>query len=110
MRRELHCIWIAVGLIVLALLTWLTLTTPPDADDLLPAVLFGELIVLTTTFGVLLAGGTVSLLPMTTVAAYLVVGPVLAGWAAFAGALAYGLIRARWAEQLGVPRVSDRWL
>ena len=60
------------------------------------------------TFGVPLAGGQVSLLPMTSIAAYLIVGLVPAGWAAFAGALVHSAIRHVWAEQLEVPRHLNR--
>ena len=78
-----HVCFITAGLIVLALLIWLTIATPPDPANLLPGILFGALIIFTDSFGVRLAGGVVSLLPMMTVAGYLVMGPVPAGWAAF---------------------------
>jgi signal transduction histidine kinase len=109
MRRERrYSISMTVGLVALALLIWLTIVTPPDPANLLPGVLFGLLIVFTTTFGVPLAGGSVSLMPMTAIAAYLVVGLVPAGWAAFVGALVYGGIRCRWAEWLGLSQEPDR--
>ncbi len=109
MSRELrYAISIVVGLITLALLIWLTVAAPPDPAHLLLGPLFCALIVFTTVFGVPLGGGSVSLLPMTTVAAYLVMGPVPTLWAAFVGALAYGAIRHRWAKQLEVPPAPGR--
>jgi hypothetical protein len=73
-RRHLLYIYVATSIGILAILVWLTLTTPPALSQLLPALLFGVLIVFTDTFGVRLPAGMVSLLPMTTVAAYLVPG------------------------------------
>jgi NtrC-family two-component system sensor histidine kinase KinB len=107
-RQHLYRVYLIASLITLAILVWLTTVTPPDLAQLLPWILFGTLVVFTNTFGVRLAGGAVSLLPMTTVAAYLVMGLVPTGWAAFVGALTYGLLRALWAEQLHLPRETDR--
>lgn len=84
---------ICAGLITLSLLTWLTFALAPDPGNLLPGILFGLLIVFTTTFGVELAQGRVSLLPMTTVAACLVAGLVPAAWAAYVGALVHEVVR-----------------
>jgi NtrC-family two-component system sensor histidine kinase KinB len=87
--------------VVLGVLVALTIANPPGREALLPGVLFLLLIVFTHTFGVPLAGGRASLLPTTTVAAYLVMGLVPAGWVAFLGALLHGWVRYRWAETLG---------
>jgi NtrC-family two-component system sensor histidine kinase KinB len=106
-RRHLLYIYIATSIGILIILVWLTLAAPPDLSYLLPALLFGVLIVFTDTFGVRLPAGMVSLLPMTTVAAYLVMGPVPTGWATFVGTLVYGLIRLRWAEPLELPRIEN---
>jgi len=95
-REHRHRVAVVSGLIVLAVLAWLTALRPPGLSDLLPAFLFCALTVFTTTFGVPLAGGSVSLLPMTSIAAYLVMGLVPAGWVAFVGALIHGLVRFRW--------------
>jgi signal transduction histidine kinase len=105
-RFTRHYIYMVTGIAVLALLVWLTVVTPPGPVDILPGGLFGVLIVFTTTFGVPLAGGAVSLLPMTSAAAFLVLGLVPAGWAAFAGAIIHGVVRYLWAEQLGERRTS----
>jgi NtrC-family two-component system sensor histidine kinase KinB len=106
-RQHLLYIYIATSTVILAILIWLTLATPPDLSQLLPALLFGVLLIFTDTFGVRLPAGMVSLLPMTTVAAYLVMGPVPTGWATLVGTLIYGLIRLRWAEQLELPRIEN---
>jgi signal transduction histidine kinase len=108
MKRE-HRIRIAVaaGLITLGVLVWLTIQTPPDRSNLVPGFVFGALLLLTTTFGVLLVEGEVSLLPMTAVAAYLVMGAVPAAWAALLATTAHGLVRLLWAEQLGLAQRPD---
>ncbi|MGD1992017.1 MAG: hypothetical protein PVI59_02380, partial [Anaerolineae bacterium] len=81
--------YLTAGLIVLAVLIALTVVSPPSPSQLLPTLLFCLLIVFTDTFGVRLPAGVVSLLPMTTVAAYLVTGLVPSGWAAFVGTFIY---------------------
>jgi NtrC-family two-component system sensor histidine kinase KinB len=98
-RRRL-AVSLAAGTVVLAGLVWLTLDSTPAWSNLVPAVLFTVLIAFTTTFGVPLAGGRGSLLPMTTVAAYLVMGPVPTAWAVFLGAWIHGWVRYHWSEQL----------
>lgn len=105
MRREnRHRLSIIVGLIMVGILLRLTIVEPFAPTDLLPTLFFTLLIVFTTTFGVPLGGGSVSLMPMTTVAAYLVMGPVPTAWAAFAGALIHMGVRRHWAEQLEARR------
>ena len=99
-RRQRSAISIVAALVILAVLIWLTIAMPPDLSSLPPALLFGLLIVFTATFGVPLAGGRGSLQPMTTVAAYLVMGLVPTAWVAFLGTLVHVWIRYRWAEQL----------
>jgi len=106
-RRYLSGGYLIAGLTTLGLLVWLTIARPPALDTLLPGALFLALILFADVFGVHVAGGVVSLLPMTTVAAYLVVGPVPAGWAAFMGAVVHAVLRYRWAERLGFPRVTE---
>jgi NtrC-family two-component system sensor histidine kinase KinB len=107
-RRYLDFAYWLAGVVVLVMLIWLTLAAPPAPNQLLPGILFGALIVFTDVFGVHLAGGLVSLLPMTTVAAYLVMGPVLTGWAAFVGSMIQAELRFRWADWLRLPRLSGR--
>lgn len=107
-RRHLYRAYWLAGLAVLVTLVWATTVGPPAPGQILPAVLFGALIVFTDIFGVHLAGGAVSLLPMATVAAYLVMGPVPTGWAAFCGAAIHAALRYWWADRLGLPRVTSR--
>ncbi|NIV32106.1 MAG: hypothetical protein GWN58_22285, partial [Anaerolineae bacterium] len=108
MKRE-HRIRIAVttSVIVLGVLILLTIQTPPDGSHAVPGFIFGVLLLLTTTFGVRLVEGEVSLLPMTSLAAYLVMGAVPAAWAALLATAAHGLVRSLWAEQLGLPQRPD---
>ncbi len=61
------------GLLLVALVR-LAVDMPIPQNAILPAVLFLGLIIFTSTFGAPLAGGVVSLLPMTTVASFLVIG------------------------------------
>lgn len=109
MVEQKHRIRIAVsaGLVTFAVLVWLTFQAPLDASNAVPGFIFGLLLLLTTTFGVLLAEGEVSLLPMTALAAYLVMGAVPAAWAALLATLVHGLVRLLWAEQLGLPQRPD---
>jgi PAS domain S-box-containing protein len=106
-RRHLLYVYTATSIGILAILGWLTLTAPPSPAHLLPTLLFCVLLVFTDTFGVRLPAGMVSLLPMTTVAAYLVIGPIPTGWATFVGTLVYSLIRLRWPEPLELPRIEN---
>jgi hypothetical protein len=107
-RRYVSYAYLVAGLATLAILVWLTIVSPPSPRHLLPGILFGALIVFADVFGVHLAGGVVSLLPMTTVAACLVMGPVSAGWAALVGALLHGELRYRWARRLQLPKATGR--
>jgi len=105
MRRTVrYLLALAAGLGCLGLLVWLTVEEPLRPQDVGAVLLFTALIVFATTFGVPLGGGEVSLQPMTTVAAYLVLGSVPTAWAVFASALVHGAIRQRWAHQLDARR------
>jgi signal transduction histidine kinase len=107
-RRWISGAYLAAGLVTSAALVWLTIAYPPSPSHLFPGILFCALIIFADVFGVRLAGGVVSLLPMATVAACLVIGPVSAGWAALLGALIHGELRYRWARQLRLPQVTGR--
>ena len=109
MLKQQHRIRLAMaaGLVTFGLLLWLTVHAPPDVPSLLPGFVFGALLLLTTTFGVLLVEGEVSLLPMTALAAYLVMGALPAAWAALLATAAHGLVRLLWAKQLGLPHRPD---
>ncbi len=89
---------ILAALSMLVLLIGFTIAVPPEQPDLLAGLLFCALIVFTLTFAVPFAGGSVSLMPMTVNAAYLVIGLVPVGWITFAGAIIHGWIRHRWGK------------
>jgi NtrC-family two-component system sensor histidine kinase KinB len=103
-RRNRHLLSLAAGLIALGLLIWLALRLPSSSISWAGWALFAVLALFTMTFGVPLGAGEVSLLPMTIVAAALAIGPVSAAWVAFVVALIHGLIRQRWADELGARR------
>ncbi|MGD2145659.1 MAG: ATP-binding protein [Anaerolineae bacterium] len=107
-RRWVSRAYVLAGLVTLATLLWRTIASPPSPLLLMPGLLFGILIVFADVFGVHLGGGVVSLLPMTTVAAYLVTGPLPTAWAAFVGALVHGELRYRWPNLLRLPPVGSR--
>ena len=97
------------SLIILFFLVQMTLANPPSLSLLPTTVLFGVLMVFTMTFAVILGGGSVSMTSMTMMAAYLVVGPILAAWAAFWGALIHGIVRFSWAEEIERPPEPGFW-
>ncbi len=105
-QKTRFLIAIILGLITSALLLWLTIAHPPDFSNLVVGSLFGVLIVFTIAFGVPLAEGSVSLMPMTAIAAYLVVGLVPAGWTAMLGAVLHGLVRLCCGKKLGEANLS----
>jgi NtrC-family two-component system sensor histidine kinase KinB len=98
-----------LGITVFVLLGLVSLPFSFQHDQLSLGIVFCLLIVFTTAFGVPLAGGIVSLLPMTTVAACLVVGPEVAGWAAYIGALLVALVRQVFSRQFNA-RMGDHLL
>lgn len=98
-----HSLPFLTGLITLAFLVQITLISPPTLALLPTTVLFGVLIIFTMTFAISLGGGMLSLTSMTILAAYMVVGPVMAAWAAFIGALVHSIIRYSWAEEIEQP-------
>ena len=105
-RRYLPGVYLTAGAVTLAVLVWQTMADPLRAEALLPAALFGGLILFADLFGVPLAGGVVSLLPTTTVAACLVMGTVTTGWIAFTAALVHMLLQVGWADRFRLPRLS----
>jgi PAS domain S-box-containing protein len=104
-----HSLPLLTSLIILFFLVQMTLANPPSLSLLPTTVLFGVLMVFTMTFAVILGGGSVSLTSMTMMAAYLVVGPILAAWAAFWGALIHGIVRFSWAEEIEQPLEPGFW-
>ncbi|MFN2151440.1 MAG: ATP-binding protein [Anaerolineales bacterium] len=103
-----HLFSILAMILVFVGLIWLTVTTPPTWENLAPGLVFAFLAVFSTTFGIPFGGGTVSMLPMITLAAYLAIGAMPAAWIAFATAFAYQLIRHLFAEPLKIHRAPGR--
>lgn len=106
--KHRYYLTISIGILVLAFLIFQTLSTPLGFENWLIVGLFFALIVFTTASGVPLGGGTVSLLPMTTIAAFLVLGTLPTAWAVFWGAIVSQIIRQRFGPKLGLPRSSSR--
>lgn len=105
-RRYLPGVYLTAFAATVTVLLWLTAANPFPPDVLLPAVLFGGLILFADLFGVPLSAGVVSLLPMSTVAASLVMGPVTTGWIALVAALAHILLQVAWAGRLQLPQLT----
>lgn len=101
-----YIISIGTGLLVLSFLIFQSYQYAFPIESLGIAVVLVFLIVFTTTFGVPLGGGTVSLLPMSTIATFLVLDIVPAGWGVFLGAALHQLIRQYFGEALGIPKLS----
>jgi len=99
---------IGLGVLVLALLVFLVTRTPLSLENIAISLIFLFLIVFTTTFGVPFGGGTVSFLPVSTIAAFLVIDLVPAGWVAFLGASLHQGIRQIFGSKLGTPKVSSK--
>ena len=80
---------------------------PLQIENFIIALLFVCLLVFTTTFGVPLGGGTVSLLPMSTLATFLVLDAALTGWIVFLAAAIHQFVRQFFGESLGTPPVKS---
>lgn len=109
MKWEGRHLWALVAgievAVLLVLLTW-AFSLPPAVLPLMAAFLI--LHVFTATFSLYVGGGKVSLLPMATVAAYLVIGVIPAGWVAYLGALLHGAIRYHLGHRLGERRPATQ--
>ena len=106
-RRDRHLLSLLAGLIAIGLLVWLATRVPLSTFPWAGWFLFTVLALFTMTFGVPVGAGEVSFLPMTIVAAALSIGPVSAAWVAYVAALVHGVVRQRWADQLGARREPD---
>jgi len=99
---------IAIGLLVLLFLIYSIPNISLGVDDWIILIIFIFLIVFTTMFGVPFAGGTVSFLPMSTLAAFLLLGLIPAGWAAFLGAVLHQSLRQLFGDRVGIPKIQSR--
>jgi len=84
---------IFLGIITIGILVGINQFTPTATVDKPEWLLFTGLILLTTIFGIPLGGGEVSMLPMTSLAAMMVMGIIPAGWAAVTSATVHGVYR-----------------
>ena len=93
-NRTKPYLFAAIHILFLLQLIFLTssMAVKPILDDRLAFVLFGLLAVFTMFYGIKLAGGRISLLPLVALAAYLVMGTVVVAWLFFIAAWAHGLI------------------
>ncbi len=94
---------IAFNLLLLVILAMMDATQTIDTADWAACFLFGVLIVFTMTFGMPLAGGMISLLPMVVVATYLQLGLTAASWLIFAAVWIHGILRYFLTDRLKLP-------
>jgi len=95
---------IIFGVLTLGTLIGITRGIPSGSEYGLYWFIFTGLIIFTTIFGIPLGGGEVSMLPMISLASLFVMGLKPAAWAAFTGALLYGLARYLWPRRVGWER------
>ena len=98
---------LAVALWILPILILLTARMPVGETPLGVALFLAGLLVFTTTFGIRLAGGQASLLPMMTASCYLIMGLSSTIWVAYLAAGTHGAIRYVLAERLGTPKPDE---
>ena len=108
MKTRVRPTAIAAGSIVLLILAALTWLHPPSLSQAPIWVLFCGLIAFAATFGIPMAGGAASLLPMLSVASFLVMGLTPAGWAAFCAAILNSITRYYLAIPLGASRRPNK--
>ncbi len=108
MKSRLRLTVIIASLATLLILAALTWREPPSLAQAHVWILFCALIAFATTFGIPMAGGSASLLPMLSVAGFLVMDLTAAGWAAFCAAMLNSAARYHWAIPLGATRRPGR--
>jgi PAS domain S-box-containing protein len=96
-RRDL--ISITLSLVVVAVYLVLFQTSPSEMPDLTHWALFVLLLAYTTTYGIPSGVGEVSLVPMVSVSAILVMGTIPTAAAILTADLFYGYYRWRWPER-----------
>ncbi len=106
--RYRYYLSMSVGILVLIFLIYQITGAPLSIDNSAIFSLFVLLIVFTTAFGVPFGGGTVSFLPMSTIAALLIIGQIPAGWAAYLGAILHQVVRQGFGKRIGVPKIQSR--
>ncbi len=98
----------SVGILVLIFLLYQITGAPLSFENGAIFSLFVLLIVFTTAFGVPFGGGTVSFLPMSTIAALLIIGQIPAGWAAYLGAILHQVVRQGFGKRIGAPKIQSQ--
>lgn len=89
------------GLVTVAAMIYLTTGFDPAAVDLLHWGIITAMILFTSSFGIQIAGGEVSLQPMINLTGILVLGPIPAGWAILTGSFLYGFGRHLFPDRTG---------
>lgn len=102
-NTKTNAIVIIANLLILIISALLTTARVNQNPDWFSIILFGFLIVFTMTFGIALAGGMVSLLPMVAIAVYFRFGLVTTGWLLYGCAWIHGVFRFYFSERLNLP-------
>lgn len=89
--RNILFILIGAGFFILLVLLSQDGINPPGGFQVW--LLFTLIIFITTTFGIPIGGGEVSLVPVAAFTAVLTIGLVPAAWATFIADLLYGIVR-----------------
>jgi signal transduction histidine kinase len=109
MRKQLRTtIPVVAWFFTLGFLVLFLIAHPPDGTQWWAAFWFGFLLVFTDTFGISTGSGYASLYPMISLTAYLVLGLPYASLLTFVSAMAFGVVRACFAEKVGMKRPSSR--
>ncbi len=109
MKTRIYPVALITGILTLLILGVMTAFDPLPLTLLPLWMIFCGLIVFSAVFSIPMGGGAVSLLPMLSVASYLVLGPVAAGWAAACAAVLYTVARHYWSPRLENAQRPD-WL
>lgn len=111
MTRSLRLVLTSVvGLVGLAVVIGATLVASPSPAEVIPAIGFAVLIFFANVFSVPIGGGDVSLMLMTVIAGYLVMGKAMTGWAVILGALGHAVVRAWRVRHRPEAREPEGWL
>ncbi|MFQ5398917.1 MAG: ATP-binding protein [Anaerolineae bacterium] len=108
-RKQRQLLTILANGLTLMLLVSLTRPIPLGAFDFPAIFLFSVLILFTMVTGIVLGAGFVSLLPLSTIVAFLTIGLAPTAWLIYLCSWVYGFLRIRWAARLGLSSpTSDR--
>lgn len=102
--RNLNALSIIFGIFTVSVLVFLFLTRPGQNPEPVHWLLFVILLSFTTLFGIPLAIGEISLVPMVSFAAMLVMGPIPAAFAELVADIFLGLARWQFPQRTGWQR------